>query len=287
MTEHSPQKPASRLGAPLLMVLNGLSLYAGAALAVGLFEEFPPALVAWMRVAAAALILLVLHRPVFRDFLGRTGFNAAVYGIATLGMNITFYEAIARLPMGTAVAIEFLGPILVAALGSRTLRDWVGLVLAGTGVFIISGAQWSDNRTGVLFALAAAFLWALYIITGSRIAGDAAASRTGMAVGFTWAAVLSLPLAGWWWPAAGAVSPEPVTVLGLALGLGVLSAVIPYGLDQVVLRMAGRDYFAILLAILPITAALMGALALGQALTRAEVTGIVLVVIAVALRRPA
>ncbi|WP_082353522.1 EamA family transporter [Corynebacterium deserti] len=268
------------------MVLNGVSLYAGAALAVGLFEQFSPALVAWMRVGSAAGILLVLNRPSIRNFSGKTGFNAAVYGISTMAMNITFYEAIARIPMGTAVAIEFMGPIMVAALGSRTVRDWVALILAGVGVVIISGAQWSANSSGVMFAMAAAALWAIYIVVGNRIAGDASSSRTGMAVGFTWAAVLSLPLAIWWWPGLGASSFSGVEVVGLALGLGVLSAVIPYGLDQVVLRMAGRAYFAILLAILPISAALMGALALGQMLSVAEVAGIILVVVAVALRRP-
>ncbi len=268
------------------MVLNGLSLYAGAAIAVGLFEYFPPVLVAWMRIAAAALILVVVYRPKVREFLGRVGFNAAVYGIATLGMNMTFYEAIARLPMGTAVAIEFLGPITVAALGSRTLRDWFALILAGGGVLIISGAQWSANSTGVLFALAAAALWAVYIVTGNRIAGSASSSKTGMAVGFLWAAALSLPLAWWLWPGFAGVPMEPLMVLGLALGLGVLSAVVPYGLDQIVLRMSGRAYFALLLAILPITAAMMGAVALGQMLKPAEIFGIVLVVVAVALRRP-
>lgn len=272
--------------APLLMVINGLSLYAGAAIAVGLFDDLPPVLVAWFRISAAALILVVLYRPKVRDFLGRTGFNAAVYGISTLAMNMTFYEAIARLPMGTAVAIEFLGPITVAALGSRTLRDWAALLLAGVGVVIISGAQWSANSVGVMFALGAAVLWALYIIAGNRIAGSASESRTGMAVGFFWAALLALPLAWWMWPGMAAVEMEPVQLLGLVFGLGVLSAVIPYGLDLIVLRMAGRAYFALLLALLPLTAAVMGAVVLGQMLTTAEMIGIALVVVAVALRRP-
>ncbi|MHA2789346.1 EamA family transporter [Corynebacterium sp. S7] len=268
------------------MVFDGLSLYAGAALAVGLFEQFSPALVAWMRVAAAALILLVLNRPNVKAFLGRTGFNAAVYGVVTLAMNITFYEAIARLPMGTAVAIEFLGPVVVAALGSRTVREWIALALAGVGVVIISGAQWAGNSAGVLFALAAAFMRALYILTGNRIAGNTASSRTGMAVGFTWASILTLPLAMWWWPGLDAVDLAPVTIVGLALGLGVLSAVIPYSLDQIVLRQAGPAYFAILLAILPITAAVMGTVALGQWLSVPEMIGIAMIVAAVALRRP-
>lgn len=268
------------------MILSGLSLYAGAALAVGLFEQFSPALVAWMRMSAAAVILLVIHRPGIRSFLGRAGFQAAVYGIVTLAMNMTFYEAIARLPMGTAVAIEFLGPVVVAALGSRTIRDWISLVLAGVGVVVISGAQWEGNSAGVLFALAAAVMWGLYIVTGNRIAGDAGSSRTGMTVGFTWAAIVSLPLAIYWFPGFDTVGMEPITVIGLALGLGVLSAVIPYGLDQVILRQAGPAYFAILLAILPVAAAAMGALALGQWLSIPELIGIALIVVAVALRRP-
>lgn len=273
--------------APLLMVINGLSLYAGAAIAVGLFENLPPVLVAWLRISTAAVILVVLFRPRMRDFLGRTGFNAAVYGISTLAMNMTFYEAIARLPMGTAVAIEFLGPITVAALGSRTLRDWAALILAGIGVVIISGAQWSANSVGVLFALAAAVLWALYIVAGNRIASSAQDSQTGMTVGFFWAALLAAPLTLWLWPGMSNLGMDPVSLLGLAFGLGVLSAVIPYGLDLIVLRMAGRAYFALLLALLPLTAAVMGAVMLGQMLTWAEIIGIALVVIAVALRRPA
>lgn len=266
------------------MVISGLSLYAGAAIAVGLFEVFPPVLVAWLRIAAAALILILLNRPGPRAFIGRAGFRAAVYGVVTLGMNMTFYEAISRLPMGTAVAIEFLGPILVAAWGSRSRRDWLALALAGVGVLVISGASWSDSAVGILFALAAGLLWAGYIVAGSRIAGDAASSRSSVAVGFTWAAVLTLPFLPWLWP--GQVELPLTQVVGLALGLGLLSAAIPYSLDQMVLRLAGSAYFALLQAILPLVAAVVGALMLGQLLSWAEITGIVLVVTAVALRRP-
>lgn len=274
----------NRALAPAVMVASGLSLYAGAALAVGLFDVLPPALVAWLRMSAAGLILVVLHRPGIRDFLGRAGFRAAVFGLVTLGMNMTFYEAIARLPMGTAVAIEFLGPIVVAAIGSRTVRDWLALALAGAGVVVLSGAQWAGAATGVLFALAAAALWAGYIVVGARIS-DAGASRTGLAVGFTWAGVLLIPLALWLWPQGG-VDLEPVRLIALSLGLGLLSAVIPYSLDQVVLRMAGPAYFALLLALLPLTAAVLGALVLGQMLSVAEIVGILAVVAAVAVRRP-
>lgn len=266
------------------MVISGVSLYAGAAIAVGLFDIFPPVIVAWFRIAAAAAILVAFNRPRFRDFLGQAGFRAAVYGIVTLGMNMTFYEAIARLPMGTAVAIEFLGPILVAAFGSRSLRDWGALLLAGMGVLVISGATWSTSAEGILFALAAGGLWAGYILAGSRIAGDAATSRASIATGFTWAALAGAPVMLWLWPST--VELPAIQVLGLAAGLGLLSAAIPYSLDQVVLRMAGSAYFALLQAILPLVAAVIGALALGQWLSGAEMAGIILVVVAVALRRP-
>lgn len=264
------------------MVGSGVSLYLGAAIAVGLFDVFSPVVVAWFRIAGAAVILLALHRPKVSLFVGEAGVRAATYGVITLAMNMTFYEAIARLPMGTAVAIEFLGPVAVAAVGSRSVRDVVSLILAVLGVVIISGAVWSDSALGLLLALAAGALWAAYIVVGSRIAGEA--SWTSMTVGFTWAAVLASPVALLLWPASTGMAPAPL--IGLVFGLGLLSAAIPYSLDQVVLRMAGSAYFAVLQAILPIVAAVIGALTLGQFLSLAETVGITLVVAAVALRNP-
>lgn len=274
----------TRWAAPLIMVISGVSLYFGAAIAVGLFGIFPPVVVAWLRVAAAAALLLALHRPAVSAFVGRRGARAATYGTATLAMNMTFYEAIARIPMGTAVAIEFLGPVVVAALGSRSVRDWAALVLAGAGVVVISGAVWSDSAAGIGFALAAGAAWAVYILTGSRIAGDAGTSWASMTAGFTWAAVLAAPAMWWLWPAE---TPVPaLTLAGAALGLGLLSAAIPYSLDQMVLRLSGPSYFALLQAVLPIVAAVVGAVALRQLLSAAEIVGIALVVVAVAVRRP-
>lgn len=267
--------------APAVMIASSLSLYAGAAVAVGLFDQFPPVVVAWLRIAAAALILLVLHRPGPRSFTRQ----AVGYGVATLGMNMTFYEAIARLPLGTAVAVEFLGPVLVAAVGSRSVRDWLALALAAVGVVTISGAVWSTAATGLLFALAAGAMWAIYIVVGSRIVGGTDDPRAAMTVGFASASVLSLPLVWLMWPED--VTMPGTQLLGLALGLGVLSAVIPYSLDQVVMRMAGPAGFALLQALLPASAAVLGAIMLGQLLSVAEVFGIVLVIAAIVLRRPA
>ncbi|WP_293768860.1 EamA family transporter [uncultured Corynebacterium sp.] len=267
------------------MVASGLSLYAGAAVAVGLFAHFSPVVAAWFRVAAAGVILAALYRPAPRSFLGRAGLNAAVYGVTTMVMNMVFYEAIAHVAMGTAVALEFLGPVAVAAWGSRSRRDWAALCLALAGVLVISGVVWSTNWQGIAWSLASGALWAAYIVAGSRIAADAAVSRAAMPVGFLYAGLAGLPLVAWLWPTgSGAPGLPRVEILGLAFGLGMLSAAIPYSLDQVVLRMAGASYFALLQAILPMVAAVVGAVALGQWLSGAEVVGIVLIVAAIVLR---
>lgn len=270
-----------RFAAPLLMVVSGLSLYAGAALAVGLFDVLPAAVVAWLRIAAAGLLLLALRRPAPADFVGRAGLIAAVFGFVTLCMNVSFYEAIAHLPLGTAVAIEFLGPIVVAAWGSRSVRDWLALLLAGGGVLVMSGAQWSSSAYGVIAALLAAVFWAMYIVLGDRVAHSF--SKNSLAVGFFWAGLVSSPFALLLWPSGGWGFAAEVVLLAGALGL--LSAVIPYSLDQVILRLTGASYFAILLALLPLTAALLGAVMLGQSLTWAEMAGIVAVVVAVVVRQ--
>ncbi|TNL99465.1 EamA family transporter [Corynebacterium tapiri] len=265
------------------MIGSGVSLYAGAALAVILFASFPPSLVAWFRIAGAAVILVGLTRPSLRSFWGRAGGFAALYGLVTLAMNTTFYEAIARIPMGTAVAIEFAGPVAVAALGSRGARDVAALVCAGAGVLLMSGAVISDSLSGLLFALLAGLMWAAYIMLGSRIALQGN-SQTSVAVGFAWAAVLTLPVA--------LLLRDPhqdsnlLVTTTIVLGLGLLSAAIPYSLDQIVLRKAGAAYFALLQAILPIVAAIIGAVALRQMLSAAEVIGIALVVLAIGMRRP-
>lgn len=261
-------------------------MYAGAALAVSLFEAHPPAVVAWLRIAAGALILLLIHRPRIRDFFGLSGRDAAVYGLFTMAMNMTFYVSLNHLPMGTAVAVEFLGPIAVAAWGSRSLRDWSALGLAGIGVVVISGASWSTSATGVIFALLAGAMWAGYILTGSKIAGDAGSSGTSMAVGFTWASLAALPFVGFYGVTGPATDSNLLILAALALGLGFFSSVVPYSLDQIVMRWAGPGYFAVLQAILPVVAAVVGAITLQQFLTIPEMLGVGLVVAAVVIKRP-
>jgi len=189
-------------------------MYVGAALAVGLFASLRPAGVAWLRMLVAALALLAWRRPERAAWRGRRLVLAGSFGLVTGLMNVAFYEAIARLPLGTAVAVEFCGPVVVAALGLRSVRDIAALVLAATGVALIADVRLAGSRTGLLLALLAALLWAGYIVLGKWLARGGN-SLDDMAVGFTLAATLLCPLAASTGPAWG--SPN---LLLLAAGVG-------------------------------------------------------------------
>ena len=157
---------------PLIMVFSGLSIYIGAGVAVSLFTYFPPFLVAWLRVAVAAVIMLVVVQPPQMAWSGGPLRRAVFYGFSTLLMNMTFYEAIARIPLGLAVALEFLGPVLVAAATSRSFRDGLAVVLALVGVALIAGVSSSTNAAGLFFIFLAGAMWAAYIVTGSKLADE-------------------------------------------------------------------------------------------------------------------
>ena len=271
-----------RVPAPVLFVFGALSMYAGAALAVGLFGRLAPASVAVLRILGAAAVLLLWRRPPAAAWRGPRALRAVAFGLATAGMNIAFYEAIARLPLGTAVAVEFCGPVAVAAVASRRPRDIAAVVLAAAGVALIADVRWSGSPAGVLWALGAAALWAAYIVLGKRVAG-AGNGLDDMAVGFAVAAVALSPVLLLGGPDGLAALADPLVVL-LAVGVGVLSSVVPYVIDQIVLRRVGQARFAVLLALLPATATIVGLVALTQIPNLLEGVGIAAVVAAVALR---
>ena len=271
-----------RIPAPLLFVIGGVSMYVGAALAVGLFDRLTPSAVALLRIIGAAVVLLAWRRPGRAAWRGSRLARAAAFGFATALMNLAFYEAIARLPLGTAVAIEFVGPVAVAAVASRRPRDVAAVVLAAVGVALIADVRWSGSPSGVLWALAAAGMWAAYILLGKRVA-SAGNGLDDMAVGFVVAAVALSPLLLLGGPGALGALADPGVLL-LAVGVGVLSSVVPYVLDQLVLRRVGRARFAVLLALLPATATVVGLVALAQVPGLLEALGIAAVVVAVALR---
>ncbi len=271
-----------RVPAPALFVIGGLSMYVGAALAVGLFDVLSPTAVALLRLFGAAAVLLAWRRPGRAAWRGSRLVRASAFGLATALMNLAFYEAIARLPLGTAVAIEFVGPVAVAAVASRRPRDVAAVGLAALGVLLNADVRWSGSPSGVLWALAAALMWAVYILLGKRVA-TAGNGLDDMAVGFTVAAIALSPLLLLGGPGALGALADPM-VLVLAVGVGVLSTVVPYVLDQLVLRRVGQARFAVLLALLPATATVVGLVALAQVPGALEAVGIAAVIAAVALR---
>lgn len=275
--------------APVLFLGSGVAQYLGAAVAVGLFAVAGAREVAWLRILAAALVLLAWQRP-WRVRWSRAALRgAAAFGLALTGMNVAFYLAIDHLPLGLAVALEFSGPVAVAAVTGRARERWGGL-LAAAGVVVLSGAALAlpggEAVAGLAWIFAAAALWAGYIVLGRRVAQDAQGRglpslALGMAVG-------ALVLAPFFAPSALPHLADGGLALAV-LAVGVLSSVVPYAVEQVVLRRVTAATFAVLLALLPVTAVAVGAVSLQQVPSLRELLGVVLVCAAITLtsRRPA
>lgn len=264
-------------------VTSAVFHYLGPSFAVLLFARVGVLGVAWLRIAVAALVFAVWRRP-WRVL--RTGpWRAMLLLGAVLGlMNVAFYLAIDRLPLATVGAVEFLGPIALAAAGVRTRRNLLALVLAVGGVALLADVRFAGAPLGFAFAFANCALFAAYIVVGHRVAGDGGASgvdRLGAAMLVALVVVSPIGLAQ-----AAAVARHPVLLLAGA-GVGVCSSVIPYVCDQLAMARLPRSTFALLLALLPATAALLGALVLRQVPSPLELAGIALVAAGVAAHRDA
>jgi inner membrane transporter RhtA len=265
-------------------LVSAIFHYLGPAFAVLLFAHVATLGVAWLRIASAALIFAAWRRP-WRTFAG--GSWAQRRTLLALGttlgaMNATFYLAIARLPLGTVGGIEFLGPILLAALGTRTPRNACALVLAAAGVWLLTDVRLIGEPLGFVFAFANCALFMVYVALGHRIAQDGGATgidRLGAAMLIALVIVSPIGLAD----AAPAFS-QPVLLLA-GIGVGVCSSVIPYVTDQLALARLSRATFALLLALLPAFASVIGVIVLRQIPTTVEVIGVALIVGGVALRR--
>lgn len=247
------------------LVLGAIaSVQLGATFAKQLFDEVTPTAMVWLRLGTAAVVLLALSRP---RLTGRSRADWGVvlaFGTALATMNWAIYESFSRIPLGAAVTIELLGPLTVALVTSRGLRDllWVGL--AGVGVALL-GAWGADVTVpGVLFALLAAASWAAYIplsaATGRRWDG-----LSGLALAGVVGAVALAPAA---WSTAGSDLLTPV-VLGTGLLVGLLSSVVPYSLELTALRTLPPRVFGILMSLEPAAAALVAFLVLGEVLDAA------------------
>jgi len=282
----APSEPLRASSAPQLVglfVLNAISQYSGASLAVRAFAAMPAAGVAWIRVLTGAVVLGAWRRPwrQLRHQPATVLLLVAAFGVALASMNLVFYLALQHLPLGTTVAIEFIGPILVAAIAARGPRNLVALLVAVAGVVTLSRISVSGSLLGVVLAITAGLLWALYIVLAHQVARRGLGT-TGLAAAMAVGTLAIAPVA-----AAPAVqSAGHGTVLLLAVGAGLLSSVIPYALDQVLLRRLSRGAFALLLSLLPATATAMGLVLLRQVPQPLELLGIGLVVVAVILRNP-
>ena len=258
--------------------------YLGPAFAVLLFARVEPAGVAWLRIASAAAIFAVWRRP-WRTFaaLNRPARrDVLAMGAVLAVMNVCFYVAIDRLPLGTVAAIEFLPVIAIAAAGTRTARNALAVALAVVGVYLLTDVRIAGEPLGFAFAFANAGLFALYIVLAHRVARSERASGVdGLAAAMLVAFVVVTPLGGW---SAAAAVTDPVA-LAAGIGVGVTSSVIPYVFDQLALARMTRATYALLVSLLPATATIVGALVLAQIPTPAELAGIALVVAGVAVRR--
>lgn len=262
-----------------LVVGSCLSLPFGAAVAAQLFPVLGPWGVTSLRVAIAALLLLVIVRPRPRRWTRGQWFAAVLFGLALAAMNGFFYAAIDRIPLGPAVAIEFLGPLVLAAALTRRRADaaWVGVALLGMVLLGVDGLTGADalDPLGVVFALVAAGFWALYIRMSARV-GALIPGADGLAVGLLVAAVVLLPVGV---PAATTVAGD-MQLLVLAAVTAVLSSVIPYSFELAALRRLPQRVFGVLLSLEPAFATLAGWLILAQDATVLKVAAIALVIAA-------
>ena len=269
---------SSRPSPEVLFVVGGISQYLGAATAIGLFSEIAPGGVAFLRVLGAALLLIGFRRSWQRPWSKQNLIWAGTFGTSLALMNLFIYLAMDRLPLGNAVAIEFLGPIAIAAIGTKSIRSAAALLLAASGVFVLAGVQGDGTLLGVLFALMAGSMWAAYIVLGHRVAQNGLAID-GLGIGMLVGALVISPMG----LAEMGVAFSNLGILGLALVAGLLSNVVPYVIDQFVMKEITRSRFAFLQALLPVTATVVGFLSLGQSPSWAECLGIGSVILAIAI----
>lgn len=258
--------------------------YLGPSFAVLLFPAVGVYGVAWMRIASAALIFAPFTRPLrtIRLADGRALLLLVALGLTLAAMNFSFYLALERLPMSLVAAMEFVSTIFVALWGLRSRRNLGALALAAGGVFVLIDVKWSTDLVGLGFSLLNATLFGLYIVLGHKVAASGAA-RGVETLGAAMAVALIVAFPAGFTEALAAFSVPQLVLAGI--GVGLCSSVIPYISDQLAMSRLPRGTFALMLALLPATATIIGAIVLGQIPTTRDLGGIALVMIGVALHR--
>ncbi|CAM3997435.1 EamA family transporter [Helcobacillus massiliensis] len=274
----SPRSGRGTLVGALFVLASATSLQIGASLGVSLFPAFGPWGTTSLRLLVAAVVLMLITRPAIHRWTLPQWRAVGLFGVVLAVMNGFFFAAIDRLPLGVAVAIEFIGPLTLAAVLSRRARDlaWVGLAVLGIGLFFVDDLMGHGGAAldplGVLFILIAAACWATYIVVSQRT-GQLVSGAGGLAVAVAIAGVLLLPF-------GITALPTAVSDLGLltvVIACALLATVIPYSLEFAALRRLPKSAFGVLLSLEPMVAALVGWLFLGQGISLLAVLAIVVI----------
>lgn len=258
------------------VLLAIISVQFGAAIAKSLFPTIGAAGTASIRIGFSAIILLIAYRPNLRAITPQQWKIVIPYGLCLGAMNLIFYLAIERIPIGLAVTLEFIGPLLLAIIGSRRLIDYCWVLLAGLGIALI--APWKSDgidMLGVIFALLASVLWASYIVLGgkiSKIMNDGAAVSTGM----LFAAILILPF-GFYENGLANLTPK---LFGMGIALALLSSAIPFTLEMKALGQLPPRTFSILMSLEPAAASICAFLFLQERLSFSQILAVLCVIIA-------
>ena len=277
-----------RLPPQSFFVVSAVFHYLGPAFAVLLFAHLDVLGVAWLRIAAAAAVFAVWRRP-WRLLagMGRRGIGLlAQLGVVLAAMNVLFYLAVARLPLATVAAVEFVGVVLLATVGVRAPRNAAALALTIAGVVALTDLRLAGQPLGFAFAFGNCALFMLYVVLGHRVANTDAGSGVLSGIDQLGAAMLVAAVAVTPVGLGGAVASFTRPELLLAgVGVGICSSVIPYVSDQLAMARLPRASFALMLALLPMVGTVIGAIVLGQLPTGQDLAGITLVVAGVALHQ--
>jgi inner membrane transporter RhtA len=249
------------LPAPVLVLGAIASVQSGAAVATKLFPVVGPGGTVLLRLAVSALLLLGLVRPSVRPAARRDIALVVAFGLVLAAMNCLFYLSIARIPLGDAVTVEFLGPLGVAVAGSRKAVDLVWVALAAAGVALLAGGDGDLDVVGLLLAAAAGAFWAAYILLSQRV-GGVFTGMTGLSLALVVGAVAMAPYGI---VAGGSALVRP-SVLGRGAAIAVLSSAVPYSLELAALRRLRAATFGVLMSLEPAMGALSGLIFLGQQL---------------------
>ncbi|WP_460615475.1 EamA family transporter [Hymenobacter seoulensis] len=271
-----PVSPRFSLPALPAVLLSIISVQGGAALAKGLFPVVGAAGTVSLRIGLSALFLLAVVRPRMARLTSVQWRAIGPYGLALGAMNFLFYCALSRIPLGLAVTLEFIGPLVLALAGSRRKLDAVWVGLAGGGIALL--APWTGagiDLLGMAFALAAGACWAVYIVLGQRAAA-LVPGPVAVTVGMLFAALPVLPFG----IASGFVLHLTPTLVLLGAGLALFSSVLPFSLEMLALKTMPTRTFSILMSLEPVAAALSGWLLLGELLTPGQWLAVGCIVVA-------